>query len=206
MGIGKDRTFTNDLLKIELTGPEREHLSVVDVPGIFRKVTKGVTTDDDMRLVSRMVHSYMANPRSVMLTVIPANVDIATQDILTIAEDFDPDGQRTLGVLTKPDLVDKGAEGNVRDLLEDRAHVLTLGWHVVRNLGKKQIEDNEDRHTVEKSFFKNSAAWSGLEEGKVGIAALQVRMQQLLSNLIRKEFPKVGLFINSHQQLNKLTT
>jgi len=45
----------------------------------------------------------------------------------------DPDGIRTLGVLTKPDLVDKGAEKNVIDLVEGRKHQLKLGWHVLRN-------------------------------------------------------------------------
>ncbi len=52
----------------------------------------------------------MRNPRSVILAVIPANVDIATQEILEMAEELDVKGERTLGVLTKPDLVDKGAE------------------------------------------------------------------------------------------------
>ena len=46
--------------------------------------------------------------------VVPANVDVATQEIIQMAEDADPKGQRTLGVLTKPDLVDKGAEDKVR--------------------------------------------------------------------------------------------
>lgn len=48
-----------------------------------------------------------------MLVVVPANVDAATQEILEMARDVDPDGDRTVGVLTKPDLVDKGAERNV---------------------------------------------------------------------------------------------
>lgn len=45
--------------------------------------------------------------------MVPANVDIATQEIVQMAEDADPTGKRTLGVLTKPDLVDKGAEDKV---------------------------------------------------------------------------------------------
>lgn len=103
-GEGKS-TFSEAVLKVEVTGPEQEHVSVVDVPGIFRTATKGVTTLADASMVKSMVRRYMDNPRSVMLVVIPANVDIATQEILTLAEEADPDGHRTLGVLTKPDLV-----------------------------------------------------------------------------------------------------
>lgn len=63
----------------------------------------------------------MRNPRSVMLTVVPANVDVATQEILELARDCDPEGDRTLGILTKPDLVDRGAEGKSEDHLGPRA-------------------------------------------------------------------------------------
>jgi hypothetical protein len=83
-----------------------------------------------MELVRQMVGKHLSNPRSIILSacddlqfarmplidgraVVPANVDIATQEIIQMAEDADSHGQRTLGVLTKPDLVDKGAEDKV---------------------------------------------------------------------------------------------
>src|ERR1700753_1909149 len=96
-------TFSEDVLCLEICGPAEEHFSVIDVPGIFRKTTEGVTTKEDQEMVRAMVWRYMKNPRSIMLTVIPANVDIATQEILSMAEEADNDGHRTLGVLTKPD-------------------------------------------------------------------------------------------------------
>ena len=118
--------FSNDVLKIEICGPKQQHLSVIDVPGIFRNTTAGVTTDSDMEVVRNMVNNYMKNPRSVILAVIPANVDIATQEILKMAEKCDTKGQRTLGVLTKPDLVDRGAEHRVIDLVEGNNSIQTL--------------------------------------------------------------------------------
>lgn len=139
-----------------------------------------------------MVQSYMENPRSVMLTVIPANVDVATQEILEMAVDVDPDGKRTLGVLTKPDLVDHGAESRVIDLLEGRAHPLKLGWHVVRNPGQIQLADESlDRGNIEQEFFSISAIWKDVDLDKKGIDALRVRIQALLNDLVRQEFPKV---------------
>jgi hypothetical protein len=119
---GPKTTFSEDVLRLEICGPYQEHFSVIDVPGIFKRTTQGVTTKADMSMVDDMVHGYMRNPRSVMLTVIPSNVDIATQEILERAEEVDPDGIRTLGVLTKPDLVDRGAELAVLDLVEGRRH------------------------------------------------------------------------------------
>jgi hypothetical protein len=198
MGLGgKDHqgshgTFSEDVLCLEICGPKEQNFSVIDVPGIFRKTTEGVTTKEDQRTVLAMVHRYMANPRSIMLTVVPANVDIATQEILTLAEEVDEEGIRTLGVLTKPDLVDSGAERPVIDLVKGVRHKLELGWYILRNPGQKDIEDpSTDRGAIEKSFFRDRAPWNTLDKDRVGVKALQMRLQEILANKIRCEFPKV---------------
>ena len=197
MGLGAgQKTFSDDVLKIEICGPERDHLSVVDVPGIFKKVTEGVTTKADIGMVRNMVTSYMINPRSVILAVIPANVDIATQEILDMAAECDDKGQRTLGVLTKPDLVDRGAEQNVVDLLEGKSHRLNLGWNIVRNLGQQQLVDlSTDRHSNERNFFNTESPWSSLSKDKVGIQALHLRLRDVLTEIVRREFPNVTIVL-----------
>lgn len=192
----KGSTFSRDVLRLEICGPTQEHLSVIDVPGIFKNTTPGVTTKNDIALVRGMVQGYMENPRSVMLTVIPSNVDVATQEILEMAVDVDPDGKRTLGVLTKPDLVDHGAESRVIDLLEGRAHPLKLGWHVVRNPGQIQLADESlDRGSIEQGFFSFSPYWKDVDLDKKGINALRVRIQAILNDLVRQEFPKVSRIV-----------
>jgi hypothetical protein len=189
---GSKPTFSNDVLRLEITGPDEEHLSVIDVPGIFKSTTANLTTKADILLVRNMVQGYMENPRSVMLTVIPANVDVATQEILEMARDVDPDENRTLGVLTKPDLVDKGAEPRVIDLITGQARPMKLGWHLVRNPGQSELSDpSTNRQVLELEFFRTKAPWSTLEKDKVGVEALRVRLQDVLSTHIRREFPKV---------------
>jgi hypothetical protein len=68
----------------------------------------------------------MDNPRSAMLAVVPASVGLATQEILELAAEADIHDDRTLGVLTKPDLVDRGAESGVVDLVEGRVRQMKL--------------------------------------------------------------------------------
>ncbi|KAI4109497.1 MAG: hypothetical protein L6R37_000472 [Teloschistes peruensis] len=196
MGIGEvskgaKKSFSDDVLRIDVTGPDQQHLSVVDVPGIFRKVTEGVTTSIDMSNVRSMVERYMQNARCIILPVVPSNVDIATQEILDMAEKHDPKGQRTLGVLTKPDLVDKGAEHNVMELMQGTSHKLNLGWCMVKNPGQQDLkrEDAFDRHASEAAFFKNEAPWSKLpDKDRVGIASLRLRLVELLTEIVRREF------------------
>jgi len=189
---GSKRTFSNDVLRLEISGPKEDHLSVIDVPGIFKRHTSGVTTKADMEMVGRMVHNYMKNPRSVMLTVVPANVDVATQEILEKAEEVDTDGVRTLGVLTKPDPVDKGAEKDVMDLIEGRKHELRLGWHVLRNAGQAELGNPvADRDAKERCFFAEESPWDSLDKERVGINSFRERLQEILAGHIRREFPKV---------------
>ncbi|OAA33857.1 interferon-induced GTP-binding protein Mx2 [Beauveria brongniartii RCEF 3172] len=98
------RTFSENVLKIEKCGPDEDYLTVIDVPGIFRITTDNVTTQLDKSLVLRMVQNYIQNEQTIIFAVLPDNVDIVTQEILEMAEMYDPSGQRTLRVLTKPDL------------------------------------------------------------------------------------------------------
>lgn len=187
------QTFSNDVLKIEICGPAQEHLSVIDIPGIFKKTTEGLTTKTDMDMVRAMVIKYMSNQRSVILAVVPANVDIATQEILDIAERYDPKCQRTLGVLTKPDLVDKGAEQSALDIVQGKGHKLSLGWNVVKNPGQQQLNDaSADRHNAEKAFFQNCQPWTQLPEDRVGIQALEIRLREVLAEVVRREFLSVS--------------
>lgn len=186
-------TFSNSVLRLEITGPTQEHFSVVDVPGIFRQTTDGVTKKADITLVRNMVLRYMESSRTVMLVVVPANVDAATQEILEMARDVDPEGDRTLGVLTKPDIVDKGAERNVLDMIEGRTVKFQLGWHVVRNPGQQELQNpTMNRELLKTKFFRNTAPWSGLDASKTGVEALRARLNEILTDLVKREFPKVG--------------
>lgn len=189
---GSKETFSKDVFRLEICGPEEDHLSIIDVPGIFKHTTPGLTTKKDIGIVRDMVLGYMQNPRSIMLTVIPANVDIATQEILEMAREADPDGNRTLGVLTKPDLVDKGAETRVMELVEGKKSGIKLGWSIVRNPGQQQLSDQTiDRDNSEARFFRDESPWNSLDKDKVGIGALKIRLQEIQSAHIRQEFPKV---------------
>jgi hypothetical protein len=190
-------TFSSDVLRLEIRGPDEDHLSVIDVPGIFKTTTPGLTTKTDITLVRDMVLSYMRNPRSIMLAVVPANVDIATQEIIEIAKELDPDGLRTLRILTKPDLVDKGAEDKIIELVEGRQGSEELGWVVVRNLGQRDLQDPSKNRDSEEEIFSRSPPWNSLSKDNFGIEALRTRLQALLASNVRRAFPSVSPHLNA---------
>ncbi|KAK7418895.1 hypothetical protein QQX98_003598 [Neonectria punicea] len=184
--------FSRDVLRVEISGPNEDHLTVIDVPGMFENETPGVTTKDDISLVKDMVKRYINESRTIILAVVPCNGDIANQKILTYAKDADPEGKRTLGVLTKPDLaVENATKEVVVDLVQGRRRDLQLGYCVVKNRGADDTSSSsEERDRQEKSFFSKNP-WKRLPDDRLGIPALKTRIQQLLMDRTRSEFPKV---------------
>lgn len=202
-------TFSDDLFSIELCGPDKQNLSIIDIPGIFRTPTEGVTTEGDMALVRRIMYRYIRDERTIILAVIPSNTDIATQEILTIAKEVDPLGLRTLGVLTKPDLIDSGGEENVMSLVEGKRNPLRLGYHIVRNRGQSELSNDLAARNRKEKDFLSTDPWSRLDRDRVGTPALQKRLQDLLVDITRREFPKVQAQIvrqlsTCRQRLNNL--
>jgi hypothetical protein len=123
------QAFSEDILKIEINGPDQEHFTVIDVPGIFRLTEPPLITDNDVTLVRNMVESYMRNSRTIILAVLPCNVDVSTQEILKMADDADPEGVRTMGVLTKPDLVlETATRDTIKQLVLGERNRLRLGY------------------------------------------------------------------------------
>jgi GTPase SAR1 family protein len=189
---GGIKTFTEDVLKIERCGPDEDYLTVIDVPGIFRITTQGVTTDKDRQLVERMVKNYIRDSRTVILAVLPCNVDIATQEILAFAEDVDPTGERTLGILTKPDLLkERSAKAVVCDLVLGKRRPLTLGYYVVRSRGGDEEDSNADADLLQREDMFEDEPWTSLPDHKTGVKALRECLQELLGQIADKAFPKL---------------
>ncbi|CAM1503103.1 Fc.00g078790.m01.CDS01 [Cosmosporella sp. VM-42] len=184
--------FSRDILRVEISGPNEDHLTVIDVPGMFENETKGLTTKGDIELVKNMVRGYINESRTIILAVVPCNGDIANQKILTYAAEVDPEGKRTLGVLTKPDLATENATKEVIvDLVLGKRRDLQLGYCLVKNRSADDTSSTtEMRNRDEKEFFAK-APWTRLPANRLGIPALKSRIRQLLVDRTRGEFSKV---------------
>ncbi|TPX16327.1 uncharacterized protein E0L32_003976 [Thyridium curvatum] len=197
--------FSEDVLKIEVHGPREDYLTIIDVPGIFRTTVHG-TTKDDMVMVKNLVKRYIRDDRTIILAVLPSNVDIATQEILELAEEYDKNGKRTLGVLTKPDLVmEPTMRASVCDLVMGQKRPLTLGYFLVQN----RSSDDGVKTVSELDQGLRIQPWSDLPKDRVGILALKEQLQSLLLDITRREFPKLVQDVASQirqctVELNKL--
>lgn len=186
-------TFSEDILKIDINSPDQPEFTVIDVPGIFRNVTAGLTTDSDINLVTSMVKTYMVDRRTIILAVIPCNVEIATQEILKLAKQADPTGSRTMGVLTKPGLApERAMQQNIVELIQGKRQELKLGYFLVKNRGADDANSTLKKRNAEEAAFFKADPWSALAStGRVGVEALKVRLRDLLRDISKQEFPAV---------------
>ncbi|KAK3319348.1 P-loop containing nucleoside triphosphate hydrolase protein [Apodospora peruviana] len=183
--------FSDHILKVEISGPDKPHLTVIDVAGLFHVTgEEGSTTESDKLLVDNMVQEYMKNERTIVLVVMSCLADRATERIMQFARDADPKGERTVGVLTKADLVtEKAVHKNLLDLVAGKT--LKLGYFVVRNRGAD--EDDMDLSECKRKgdgLFRQPD-WAGIKKlDRCGVEALKMELQVLLTDLAKRELPK----------------
>jgi GTPase SAR1 family protein len=130
-----------DIIEVDFFGPDLYNLTLTDLPGIVRVAGRGESDSiiDDINL---LIKEYLENPRCVILAVVPANVDFHNSSIMAYVKEYDPSTRRTIPVITKPDLVDRGAEGGVRDLLLGlKTETFEMGFHMVKCRGQQQLNE-----------------------------------------------------------------
>eukprot|EP00401_Gymnodinium_catenatum_P037982 CAMPEP_0117510834 /NCGR_PEP_ID=MMETSP0784-20121206/28194_1 /TAXON_ID=39447 /ORGANISM="" /LENGTH=707 /DNA_ID=CAMNT_0005306483 /DNA_START=350 /DNA_END=2473 /DNA_ORIENTATION=- len=190
---GKDRSYiTPNGIKVKACGPDLCDLTLIDLPGLVSACGK----DESSNLIAdvrALIHTHMQSTRTVILCVLPANNDFHNSAILTMAKGCDPKGIRTLGIITKPDLIDRGAEQDVLDLAGNESAKLELGWHMVRLRSQQDSNEHKSRDDTERAeaAFFQVEPWNSLSKSDVGVHKLRERLQALLLQRIQAELPEV---------------
>uniref|UniRef100_A0A672NIC6 Interferon-induced GTP-binding protein Mx-like n=1 Tax=Sinocyclocheilus grahami TaxID=75366 RepID=A0A672NIC6_SINGR len=196
-GVG----ICDDLISLEITSPDVCDLTLIDLPGITRVPVKGQPEDigDQIR---RLILKFTSKKETINLVVVPCNVDIATTEALRMAQGVDPDGLRTLAILTKPDLIDKGAEADILQVLQGKVVPLKKGYTIVRCRGQSDINENVslvEATRQEKEFFAKHTQFSYLlEEQRATIPCLSTRLTKELVGHIKSSLPSLRDQIHIH--------
>ncbi|PTB63389.1 hypothetical protein BBK36DRAFT_1181795 [Trichoderma citrinoviride] len=187
--------FAPDALRIEVTGPIGLYLSVVDLPGLIYNPNEE-QTEEDVEAIHAMTTSYLESSRTIILAVLQAGNDMANQSIIKLARKHDTLGQRTVGIITKPDLINKGTEARLARTANNQGNIkLKLGFFLLKNPSPKELEGDlsmKDRSDLESGYF-SSPPWTtlGLDMNRVGVTKLRSYLQELLDTHIERELPKV---------------
>ncbi|KAM7006229.1 interferon-induced GTP-binding protein Mx-like [Tautogolabrus adspersus] len=191
---GKGSGISDDLIRLEIASPDVPDLTLIDLPGITRVAVKGQSQDIGEQ-IKRMIEKYIKKQETISLVVVPCNVDIATTEALKMAQEVDPEGERTLGILTKPDLVDKGTEVTVLHVVHNEVIHLKKGYMIVRCRGQKEITDQvslPEAMEREKTFFEDHLHFQILyNEGLATVPKLAEKLTLELVHHIKKSLPRL---------------
>ncbi|KAI9769296.1 MAG: hypothetical protein M1839_003773 [Geoglossum umbratile] len=195
------RNFSTSTLKIEVTGPSRTPFAITDLPGLFHASTAMQNTSD-MTEIRALVRNYIEAPGTIIVGVANGLVNIATQEIFEMAGECDGDGSRTVGVITRCDMVTDTTE--ILKLARNQTLPLKKhGWFVVRNRSTQELEvggsgiTNEERHIRETNLFSTDT-WSQLLKSHRGVHALRDYLSTLLLQHSRSKLPGIAQAIRSH--------
>nr|QGU21439.1 interferon-induced GTP binding protein Mx [Planiliza haematocheilus] len=189
-GVG----ISSDLISLEVASPDVPDLTLIDLPGITRVAVKG-QPENIGEQIKRLIQKFITQQETISLVVVPCNVDIATTEALKMAQQVDPEGERTLGILTKPDLVDKGTEETVVKIVHNEVIPLTKGYMIVRCRGQKEITENvslTEAIETESDFFRDHAHFNTLyDEGQATVPKLAEKLTLELVHHIEKSLPRL---------------
>ncbi|XWS62086.1 hypothetical protein CRYUN_Cryun07bG0181000 [Craigia yunnanensis] len=192
---GKSKQISPVAIHLSIYSPNVVNLTLIDLPGLTKVAVEG-QPESIVQDIESMVHSYVEKPNCIILAITPANQDIATSDAMKLSREVDPTGERTFGVLTKLDLMDKGT--NAVDVLEGRAYPLQHPWVGIVNRSQADINKNVDMIAArqrERQFFATNPDYGHLAN-KMGSEYLAKLLSKHLESIIRARLPSITSLIN----------
>ncbi|XP_017735707.1 PREDICTED: interferon-induced GTP-binding protein Mx2 [Rhinopithecus bieti] len=201
---GNGLGISHELISLEITSPEVPDLTIIDLPGIARVAVGNQPRDIGLQ-IKALIKRYIQRQQTINLVVVPCNVDIATTEALSMAHEVDPEGDRTIGILTKPDLMDKGTEKSIINVVRNLTYPLKKGYMIVKCRGQQEIMNRlslAEATKKEITFFQTHPCFRVLlEEGSATVPRLAERLTAELITHIQKSLPLLEEQIReSHQK------
>jgi hypothetical protein len=135
----------------------------------------------------------MKRPRSIILAVVSAKSDSALQDVTEFARELDPQGVRTLGLITKPDTLDAGSDSEQAylKLAENKDVAFQLGWHVLKNRDYKMRDATTAERDAAEDEFLSKGVWATIDPSLLGVRHLKPRLSNVLKDQILRQLPSL---------------
>ncbi|EGW31251.1 uncharacterized protein SPAPADRAFT_139974 [Spathaspora passalidarum NRRL Y-27907] len=193
---GQNKGISRLPINLKIYSPNVLNLTLVDLPGLT-KIPIGDQPTDIEKQTRNLILEYISNPNCIILAVSPANVDLVNSESLKLARQVDPMGKRTVGILTKLDLMDQGT--NALDILKGNVYPLKLGFIGIVNRSQQDISENkplDESLNAEQRFFLNHPAYKAMAS-KCGTKYLSVTLNKILMAHIRERLPDIKAKLNT---------
>jgi dynamin 1-like protein len=200
---GTSKNVVDKPIEIKVKSPMVPNLSIIDLPGLTNiALTDKGQPDNIKENIKSMLVKYISNPRTIMLSIIPATIDVESDMGLGLIKKYDPSFERTIGVITKIDLL---KDSNVIKYLKNKISKdlqLCYGYFAVRNRSSKEIEtcNTIDGYKLENEFFSNTNPYNSKEneniQNRMGVVKLGGILSEILISKLKECLPDVINQIN----------
>jgi hypothetical protein len=188
---GSSKGIIDDPIILNVYSPSCPDLTLIDLPGITRIAQEGQAKNIE-EVTKNMAARYCGDERTIILCVIPANQDMSTSDGLQMAMKLDPNGERTIGVITKIDIMDRGT--NAKKMLLNEDIKLKLGYVGVKGRSQADIKESMkvgEALKEERNYFARHPVYSNLPPGCVGTEALVGKLTSTMYRHIKRIMPSI---------------
>lgn len=200
-GNNMNISFTPIYLRIY--SPNIPNLTLVDLPGLTMVACTDKGQPKDIKdQIKKMIGQYIKSIKTIILAVMPARTDIEADIALDLIKEYDPKGIRTVGILTKLDLMNQGTD--ITNLLENKISIdlqLKYGYYGIRNRTKQETTKFNvlEGLEIEQKFFCNHPIYSNNKyKENLGIPNLCKNLSNILVNSIKSCLPKILSEINQN--------
>lgn len=188
---------TDKPINLKIYSPNVVNLTLIDLPGITRNPV-GDQPHNIEEILRNMVVRFIREPSCIIMAVTAANTDLALSDAIQLAKEYDPTGERTIGVITKVDIMDRGTDAS--EIFEGRVIPLKLGYVGVINRSQSDIDTRKDMHRQwedERRFFQT---YYPQYSDRMGTQYLRERLNELLVSHISASLPEIIAKVTAYRQ------
>ena len=207
---GNEKNISYKEIVIRINSNSVPNLTLIDLPGLVMVACTDQGQPENIKdQIKDLIKYYIIQPNTIIMGVLPARCDIEVDSALELIKEYDKTGSRTLGILTKIDLMNVNTDisnyltNNISNDLK-----LNYGYFAIKNKNNTNITYKE-HNLIETEFFNNHEIYNTMDKSNMGIINLSIYLSNILLEEIKKIMPSIKSqlehkLLNINNQLEQL--
>ena len=207
---GSEKGISYKEIVIKITSSHVPNLTLIDLPGLVMVACTDQGQPEDIKdQIKDLIKHYIIQENTIIMGIMPARCDIEVDSALELIKQYDKNGSRTIGIMTKIDLMNENTDiGNYLKNEISNDLKLNYGYFAIKNKNNSEISYKE-HNKLESQYFNNHPVYSQMEKNNMGIINLSIYLSNILLNQIKLLIPTIQSqlmenLLQINNELNKL--